>query len=238
MCWSSCELRCCTASTVIMIDNHRQLIYHGLTHSRRLPMNTYPTFPAAPFGLVAGLICRTIALQALRIRACGLGPIPAIMLKILARIVAPAPRLAALARSLAQLKQLARRGTQLVRHAGLVARRMRGGDGALQAGEAPPRIAEGGARGAPTASRGWRSAAGRVYFADGQTIGCSAVQCRPGRAGGRASWLAVDCKRQRGATLPSCETRSNPRDCVQISAQCSAGRVARAGGEQQALRVW
>ena len=139
------------------------------------------------------------------------------MLEIRARIVAPVVGLLASTRSFALLAQHARRVTQPVRHAGVVARRIRGGDGELQAGDADPRIAAGGARVAEAGLGGWRGAAGRVSSDAGQSNG----QCFDHRLG--AGWrLAATA----GTTRDRCKTLSNTRNCAQISAAVLGARAA------------
>ena len=73
-------------------------------------MNAFLAFPLTPLGVVVGLISRMIAFLAVRIRASGLGMIPALTPEARARIVAFVARLLALPRNFARLAERARRG--------------------------------------------------------------------------------------------------------------------------------
>ena len=187
-------------------------IIHFL-HRKRLPMNACPTFPATP----VGLIYRFVAFLARHICACSLGTLPAMMFETRVQIVAPATRLLALCCRFGRRAEHARRERQTVRHASLVARRMRGGIGERRACEASLRIAEGGGRGAAAGAREWGGAAGRVSSDDGQTYG------RGFDDGGRVGWRLAGTA---GTTHARGEIRSNTRGCAQISAPVSRGRVA------------
>ena len=180
-------------------------------------MNACPTFPDTPFGLVVSLIYRIVAFLALCIRGSGLDTRQATTLETRAGIVTFAARLLAVTRNFARPAEHVRRGTQPVRDAGAVARRMLRARGEQRAGDADPRIAAGGARVAG-AARGFgvMLPGGSFPTMDKTPAGAPTTACEP----------AGDCQQRQAPPSPVAKLGRLPATARHISASVLSGRAA------------